>query len=86
LPVGSARTVPANMLATMKIVAPEAVSVFTNESTAGKVRRANYRNDDGAPLHKSKRGNGCCHYLSAGPNQSFTVRISSLGGRKRNGR
>jgi len=30
LPVGSARTVPANMLATIKIVAPEAVSVFTN--------------------------------------------------------
>jgi len=86
LPVGSARTLPANMLATMKIVAPEAVSVFTNESTAGKVRRANYRNDDGAPLHKSKRGNGCCHYLSAGPNQSFTVRISSLGARKQNGR
>ncbi len=86
LGVGSASTVPAKVLAAMKIVALEDISVFTNQPTPGKVRGANYRNDDDGPFQKSKRGNGCCHYLSAEPNQSFTVRISSLGARKRNGR
>ena len=86
LVVGSASAVPASMLTATRVATFEDIRTFTNKTTPGRCGVQINRNDDDGPFQKSKRGNGCCHYLSAGPNQRVSVRISSLGARKRNGR
>jgi hypothetical protein len=50
------------MLAAMRAVALEDISIFTNEVTPAKALFANYRSDESGPfLQKEKRGSGLCH-------------------------
>src|SRR4029077_12584494 len=75
LVVGSASAVPASMLAATRVATLEDIRTLTNKPTPGKVRGANYRNDDDDPFHKSKRGNGCCHYLSADQTKTSVLKF-----------
>jgi len=49
LVVGSASAVPASMLAATKVPTFEDIRTFTNKTTPGKVRCANYWSDDDGP-------------------------------------
>src|SRR4029077_560770 len=65
LVVGSASAVPASMLAATRVTTCEDIRTFINKTTPGKVRWQIIEAMTMAPPDQSKRGNGCCHYLSA---------------------
>jgi len=50
------------MLAAMRAVALEDISIFTNKLTPARPLCANYRNDEDGPfLQKQERGSGTSH-------------------------
>ena len=65
LVVGSASAVPASMLAATRVTTFEDIRTFTNKTTPGKVRWQIIEAMTMAPPDQSKRGNSCCHCLSA---------------------